>query len=54
MDSLQPARANFEPEYAASAVMPSRPPRLDTFTMVPALRSSMRGSTASEIATGDR
>ena len=54
MDSLQPASANFEPEYAASAVMPRRPPRLDTFTIVPEPRSSMRGSTASEMATGER
>ena len=35
MDSLHPASANLEPEYAASVVMPNRPPRLDTLTMVP-------------------
>ena len=34
--------------------MPSRPPRLDTFTIVPRSRSSMRGSTAWPIATGER
>ena len=35
IDSLQPASANFEPEYAASAVIPRRPPRLETLTIIP-------------------
>ena len=54
MDSLHPASANLEPEYAASVVMPKRPPRLDTLTMVPDPRASIRGRTASETATGER
>src|ERR1700726_3770375 len=46
MDSLQPHSANLLAEYAASWMIPSRPPTLETLTIMPALRASMRGSTA--------
>ena len=53
IDSLHPDSANFDAQYAASPGMPTRPPKLPTFTITPRSRSSIRGRTASVIRTGD-
>ena len=50
--SLQPDKANFDAQYAASCTIPSRPPMLATFTMMPLSRSSIRGRIAIVMRAG--